>query len=52
MPGWASVTANIVVAFWPSQSRINGLYGPTVVLGTNETMVLNGTVIAGDAMFE
>lgn len=38
MPGWASVTGNIVVAFWWRGSKMDGAYGAGVGVGSG-----NGT---------
>jgi len=36
MPGWASVTTNIVVAFWPRGSEMERVYGAKVLGGGGE----------------
>ena len=42
--GWSLVSDGIVVAFWPNNSTINQMYGPTVqpeIEGSNVTNVLS-----------
>lgn len=45
MPGWASVTTNIVVAFWPRGSEMERVYGAKVLGGGRKW--LNRTVGVG-----
>lgn len=54
MPGWASVTGNIIVAFWPKGSRIDRVYGAAVlgVGGGISSVVLNSTGFASQLVEE